>query len=228
MWGFAITTNAARSTDAKLWAALGTSCIEGIFIFCKFTMMVAMDYSSSFSIQTRMAKLLLGLLALPATLAGAVAQAQTAPPAAPTTAQTTVAEASAGPVFQIRGFNVSGDNPLSGDETSRVLAPFLRSDATLDTLQKATQALETAMKAKGFALHKVALPPQEIGATVNLNVVKFVIGKVVVEGAQNFSEANIRNSLPELKEGTAPNFRTLAVQTAIANENPSRQVQVGL
>ena len=228
MWGFAITTNAARSTDAKLWAALGTSCIEGIFIFCKFTMMVAMDYSSSFSIQTRMAKLLWGLLALPATLAGAVAQAQTASPAVPTTAQTTVAEASAGPVFQIRGFNVTGDNPLSGDETSRVLAPFLRSDATLDTLQKATQALETAMKAKGFALHKVALPPQEIGATVNLNVVKFVIGKVVVEGAQNFSEANIRNSLPELKEGTAPNFRTLAVQTAIANENPSRQMQVGL
>ena len=139
-----------------------------------------------------------------------------------------VAAPASGPVFQIRGFNVTGDNPLSGDETSRVLAPFLRTDATLDTLQKATQALEAALKAKGFALHKVALPPQEIGATVNLNVVKFLIGKVVVEGAQNFSEANIRNSLPELKEGSAPNFRTLAVQTAIANENPSKQVQVGL
>jgi hemolysin activation/secretion protein len=31
-----------------------------------------------------------------------------------------------------------------------------------------------------------------------------------------------------LKEGQAPNFQTLAVQTAIVNENPSKQVQVAL
>ena len=55
----------------------------------------------------------------------------------------------------------------------RVLAPFLRSDATMDTLQKATVALETALRDKGFGLHRVALPPQEVGDTVTLNIVKF-------------------------------------------------------
>jgi hemolysin activation/secretion protein len=55
-----------------------------------------------------------------------------------------------------------------------------------------------------------------------------VIGKVTVEGSGVFGDANIRASLPELREGDAPNFRTLAVQTAIANENPSKQVQVSL
>lgn len=133
-----------------------------------------------------------------------------------------------GPVFVIKGFNVTGENPLPEGETSKVLASFLRTDASLETLQKATQALEAALRDKGFALHRVALPPQELGATVTLNVVKFVIGKVTVEGIANYTEANIRASLPELLEGTAPNFKTLSVQTAIANESQGKQVQVGL
>lgn len=154
--------------------------------------------------------------------AGLVALAQQAP------AQGPAAPASANPVFVIRGFNVTGENPLPEGDTSKVLAPFLRTDATLETLQKATQALEAALKDKGFALHRVVLPPQEIGATVTLNIVKFVIGKVTVEGLDRYTEANIRTSLPELKEGAAPNFRTLAVETAIANESQGKQVQVAL
>ena len=133
-----------------------------------------------------------------------------------------------GPVFVIKGFNVTGENPLAEGETSKVLAPFLRADASLDTLQKATVALETALRDKGFALHRVALPPQDLGSTVTLNIVKFVIGKVVVEGIQNYTEANIRASLPELAEGSAPNFKTLSVQTTIANESQGKQVQVSL
>lgn len=133
-----------------------------------------------------------------------------------------------GPVFVIKGFSVTGENPLPEGETSKVLAPFLRADASLDTLQKATVALETALRDKGFALHRVALPPQDLGATVTLNIVKFVIGKVVVEGLQNYTEVNIRASLPELAEGSAPNFKTLSVQTTIANESQGKQTQVSL
>ncbi len=132
------------------------------------------------------------------------------------------------PVFRISGFNITGENPLPEGDTSKVLAPFLRADASLDTLQKATSALEAALREKGFALHRVALPPQELGTTVTLNIVKFVIGKVTVEGLAGYTEANIRASLPELAEGTAPNFKTLSVQTAIANESQGKQVQVGL
>ena len=132
------------------------------------------------------------------------------------------------PVFVIKGFNITGENPLADGDTSRVLAPFLRSDATLDTLQKASAALEAAMRDKGYALHRVVLPPQEIGANVTLNIVKFVIGSVTVEGNSSYSSDNIRASLPELVEGTAPNFNKLAVQTAIANENQGKQVQVTL
>ena len=132
------------------------------------------------------------------------------------------------PTFAIKGFKITGENPLNDGDTSRVLAPYLRTDATIDTLQKATQALETALRDKGFGLHRVALPPQEVGDTVNLSIVKFAVNKVSIEGLARYDESNIRRSLPELKEGTTPNFRTLAIQTAIANESQGKQVTVSL
>lgn len=161
-------------------------------------------------------------LLLPATVllwsAAAIAQQTPAP----------VLASASNPSFVIRGFDIVGDNPLSSSDVSRILAPYLRNDATIETLQRATQALEASLKERGYLLHRVALPPQEVGANVTLNIVKFVIGKVTIEGRAHYNESNLRNSLPELAEGTAPNFQTLAVQTAIANESPGKQVQVTL
>src|SRR5437870_3077780 len=78
-----------------------------------------------------------GLIALAALAAASFASAQAT---RPVPAMSTPA---ASPVFAIKGFKVTGDNPLGDGETSRVLAPFLRADATIETLQKATAALET-------------------------------------------------------------------------------------
>src|SRR5207247_238653 len=132
------------------------------------------------------------------------------------------------PHFAIRGFKVTGDNPLGDGETSRVLAPYLRADASIDTLQQAASALEKDLRDKGFGLHRVSLPPQELGETVTLVIVKFTIAKVEIEGRTVSDEGNIRRMLPELREGHTPNFTKLAIETAIANENPNKQVQVGL
>jgi len=139
-----------------------------------------------------------------------------------------MATPAASPVFAIKGFKVIGENPLGDGETSRVLAPFLRTDATIDTLQKATAALEAALRDRGYGLHRVALPPQEVGDMVTLNIVKFTVAKVNIEGRSIYDEGNVRRTLPELREGESPNFKTLAIQTAIANENPNKQIQVGL
>lgn len=128
--------------------------------------------------------------------------------------------------FRVIGFDLLGDIPLPPEETTRVLAPFIGPKATLATLQQATAALEASLKAHGYMLHRVSLPAQDLDGTVTLSVVKFVIGKVTVEGNSQFSEANIRASVPELKEGNTPNFKTMAVQTTLANENPAKQVQL--
>ena len=145
---------------------------------------------------------------------------------APVHAQSAPAAGSA--TFEIKGFKLHGENPLGESKTSQVLAPFVQAKATIDTLQQATAALETALRDAGYGLHRVALPPQEIGEQVRLDIVKFTMGKVTLEGNQQFGDANIRRSLPELKEGTTPNFNRLSVQTTIANENLGKQVQVAL
>lgn len=160
------------------------------------------------------------MLVLAGVLISAPAFAQTVakPAPAPASGATTT--------FAISGFELAGEVPLDAGETARVLAPFIGPKATLDVLQKAAAALEAALAAKGYGLHRVALPAQELGGKVALNVVKFVIGKVTVQGNTVFSEANVRASLPELREGASPNFSRLAVQTSIANESAARQVQL--
>jgi len=96
-------------------------------------------------------------LAALAACAGANAQAPAAPGAAP--GAPPMATEAPTPVFAIKGFKITGDNPLGDGETTRVLAPFLRANATIDTLQQATTALETELRKKGYGLHRVALPP---------------------------------------------------------------------
>jgi hemolysin activation/secretion protein len=169
---------------------------------------------------------LLALMAVAAGAASAQAPAPAPAPAArPTPPMATPAPAT---VFAIRGFRIEGENPIGDAEAQRVLAPYVRPNATLETLQQATAALEAALRAQGYGLHRVALPPQEVGDTVKLAIVRFTVGKVGFEGRQIYDEGNIRRTLPELREGESPNFKTLAIQTAIANENPNKQVQVGL
>lgn len=128
----------------------------------------------------------------------------------------------------IRGFSITGVNPLADADISLALAPFLRQPATLENLQKASATLESLLRDKGFGLHRVVLPPQAVGEVIELQLVRFAIGQVRVEGASAFSEANIRASVPSLAEGEAPNLDTLAIQTAMANENPAKNTQVAL
>ncbi|AKJ27902.1 hemolysin activation/secretion protein [Caldimonas brevitalea] len=132
-------------------------------------------------------------------------------------------------VFPIKGFAINGENPLGSGETSEILAPFLRADATLEVLQRATAALEKALQDRGYSLYRVVLPPQALSDTITLNVVRFALGKVQLQGnGPHFDDANVRRALPSLKEGTSPNLLKLARETAVANENPSRQLVVSL
>jgi len=148
--------------------------------------------------------------------------------AQPVASATSPVSGAPAPVFAIKGFKVEGANPIGEAETASVLAPFVRNDARIETLQQATAALEKALRDRGYGLHRVALPPQDVGDTIRLNIVKFSMGKIAVEGRSIYDEENVLRSVPELQEGATPNFKTLAIQTAIANENPNKQIQVGL
>jgi hemolysin activation/secretion protein len=130
--------------------------------------------------------------------------------------------------FAVQRYEVTGDNPLSADETQSVLAGFVGADMSLDRLQQATVALETRLRERGFSLHRVSLPSQAMGAVVQLAIVRFAVGKISFSPAGDFDEANLRNSVPELQAGQTPNFREMARQLGIANENPAKQTTVSL
>lgn len=161
------------------------------------------------------------------TLGACAALAAMTTPAYAQTAQGVAAPASVAQSVLIRGFTVLGDNPLSESQASAILAPYLRRPADLETLRLATQALESALRDAGFGLYKVGLVPQALDApAIQLQVVKFKIGKVTIEGQQRFSAEELRRSLPELKEGATPQLQHLATQSYIANESLGRQTTV--
>lgn len=131
-------------------------------------------------------------------------------------------------VPRLRSVVVTGDNPLDEATTSRTLKAFLQTELRLDTLQQVVAALEAALAAEGYSLHRVVLPAQEVTDTLRLNVVRFAMGDVTVQGPPGLDVDNIRRGLPELQAGQTPRLDRLAIQSALSNENPAKRVQVAL
>ena len=160
-----------------------------------------------------LAALVMGL-AYPAS----AAHAQSGTPAA------APAPAPDGPRFNVTGYRIDGENPLGESAAQALLAPFIGAGIGLDRLLVAAETLERALHEAGHGFYRVILPPQDSNQTVTLKVLQFTLGDVEVKGAQFFGEANIRGSLPALKEGASPNTLDMARDLALANENPSKRV----
>ena len=128
----------------------------------------------------------------------------------------------------IHSVDVGGSNPLSPDDTHAAVQRFLNQPASLSTLSALAAALGSALRAQGYGLHKVTLPEQALGAQVKLEVVRFNLGQLEIQGPQHVDAANVRHSLPELQPGQSPNLHRLALQTRLVNTLAHKQVRVGL
>ena len=124
--------------------------------------------------------------------------------------------------FNVERFEVIGDNPI-GKRAASVLAPFTGEQYGLEGLSAARDALERAIIDAGYTFHRVSLPPQDLfeGAVI-LRVARFAIGRVSVEGNLYFDDANIRHSVPGLREGATPNTRRLSRSLKLANQHASK------
>lgn len=131
--------------------------------------------------------------------------------------------------FDIVRFQVEGNTLLTEQEVQRRVAPFIGRQRVYGDIQKALEALEQAYRSLGYSTVQVYVPEQElVSGVVRLAVTESVIGKLVIAGNEQFSEENIRMSLPQLKEGRAPNARLLSENIQLANDNPAKQVEVTL
>lgn len=129
--------------------------------------------------------------------------------------------------FDVVRFEVAGANPFSKSRTTSLLKPYLGRHYSLDGLSAAIADFERDLKNEGYSFHRVILEPQSLqGGVVKLVVHEFKVGQLKVSGNKFFDEANIRNSLPSLQEGKAPNTRLLNMSLSLANNHPDKSMQL--
>lgn len=131
------------------------------------------------------------------------------------------------PEFEVERFTVTGENPLDPVVTDEILAPFTGAHAGLEGLLAARDALQQALRSRGYTFRRVILPPQTLeGGAVTLEVLIFPLGKVRVTGLEHASEASVRRSLPGLVAGAVPDVRDISRQLAVANLHPAKTLSL--
>lgn len=133
------------------------------------------------------------------------------------------------PHFDIDRFQVDGNTLLPTATVERLLAPYSGKNRDFGDVQKALEALQQAYQESGYSTAQVVLPEQELNqGVVRLTVIEARIREVQVEGNRFFDKANVRNALPSLREGQAPQTPAVAAELRLANENPAKQTTVQL
>lgn len=133
------------------------------------------------------------------------------------------------PNFQIERFEVGGNTLLPAEEIESLLLPFAGAEREFADIQRALEALERAYRARGYSAVQVIVPEQDITrGVVQFRVLQPKIARVTVRGQQHFDEANVRASLPAVKEGTEPNSVALARNLQILTEHPVKRTTIVL
>jgi hemolysin activation/secretion protein len=131
------------------------------------------------------------------------------------------------PRFDITRYEVNGNSVLDAAALSATLAPHVGSGRRFADVEAARQSLLAAYAKAGYGTVRVALPEQEITqGVVRLEVQENRVGVVTLLGAQHHDAANLRASVPDLREGAVPNTVRVAEDLRLANDNPSKQTQV--
>lgn len=129
--------------------------------------------------------------------------------------------------FAIRAFAFEGNRQLGDEALQRAVSSYLGEGRNVQDLLAAKAAILKAYGDAGYGLVAVGFP-QEIGkdGVVRLRIVEIRPGKVRVTGNNAYSEANIRAQLPALKDDAMPDQEALSRQMFLANDNPSRSIQM--
>jgi hemolysin activation/secretion protein len=126
--------------------------------------------------------------------------------------------------FDIKRFELRGNTLLSVQAIDSLVAPYLGKQRDFADVMGALEALEGAYHARGYQLVRIDLPEQQLDqGVVILNVVPTKIGHVTLEGNRQFDDANIRRSLPDLREGQTPDLKSISKSLKLANENPAKK-----
>lgn len=131
--------------------------------------------------------------------------------------------------FDIDRFEIEGNTQLKPDEIEAALKPYTGKQREIGDVQRAIEALRQRYSTGGFSVVQVVAPPQDLDrGVVTLRVIEARIGKVIIKGNRFFDDANIRSSLPALREDVSPRPGDISANVQLANESPAKQVDVVL
>jgi hemolysin activation/secretion protein len=131
--------------------------------------------------------------------------------------------------FDVERYIVDGNTLLGTDELNAITSPFTGKARDFGDVQRALESLENAYRDRGYSAVQVFLPEQDLEkGRVVLRVIEARIRKVEVTGNKFFDEANVRASLPTVREGTVPNADRIAANLRVVNESPAKQTNVVL
>ena len=133
------------------------------------------------------------------------------------------------PRFAIEAFIVEGNTLIEPKIVDELVGPYTGAQRDFGDIQRALEALQAEYLKRGYNAVRVLVPEQDIRAgKVRLQVIEARVRNVRIEGNQHFDDANIRASLPALREGVPPNTRDIGANVTLSNENPARQQRVVL
>jgi hemolysin activation/secretion protein len=131
------------------------------------------------------------------------------------------------PRFDIQRFDVQGNTLLSNEEIAEAVAPYTGKSKDFADVQRALESVQDRFQRRGYGAVQVVLPEQELEqGVIVLRVLEPKLGHVTIEGNQYFDQANIRRSLPALREGSTPNALEIGRNARLANENPAKRTTV--
>lgn len=150
-----------------------------------------------------------GAALVPPCFAGAEPPAA-APAAAP--------EAAKPAPFDVSEIRVLGNSVLPAIEIERAVYPFVGPNKTIDDLNGARAALESAYHTRGFGTVFVDLPEQQlVDGLVRLKVTEGRLASVHVTGTRYYSNRQILAAMPEARPGGVPNLPKLQQQISAFN-----------
>ncbi|MDR3416945.1 MAG: POTRA domain-containing protein [Nevskia sp.] len=156
-------------------------------------------------------------------LSVSIAQADPAAGAAPTAAPGAAAKLAN--TFDIFEYRVEGNSVLKTEDIENAVYPYLGESKGIKDIEAARRDLEKAYHDHGYLTVVVNIPPQKIvDNVVVLKVVEAPVGKLTVIGSRYHSLEVIKGTVPELAEGTVPDFNQVQKELADLNRTPDRSV----
>jgi hemolysin activation/secretion protein len=136
--------------------------------------------------------------------------------------------------FPVRGYRIEGNTLLPQAEVEEAVQGYTCAACSYETIEKALEALQKRYHEAGYGAVLVMVPEQELTeGVIRLQVIEPRLESVQVqydppEGKEDFSEENVRASLPDLREGETIRTPDISRNIQLANENPARHVEAVL